>query len=276
MTNYTLVLTQTASELLINVDLFLAKFLPVFVYPIGLACGLIALALVAQLFRWRRLALASTILGLLVIWVSSTPVFARLVYAQLEDQYPPIAIENLRRADVAILLGGSVKPQRPPHLAPDLNESVDRVWHAAKLFKAGKVDRILITGGNSPWKEVSKPEADLTADILVSFGVPRSALLIENKSRNTFENAHFSRPIWEGVGFETGYLVTSAAHMPRALAVFKKAGYSVEAAATDYQVSYPIAESVLDWLPSHEGLVLTTNAMKEVIGTLVYRWRGWI
>ena len=257
-------------------NLFLSKLLPVFVLPVGLACSLIALALIAQLFRWRRLALASTILGLLVIWVSSTPVFARLIYAQLENRYPPIAIEMLQRTDVAILLGGSVGPQRPPRLAPELDDSVDRVWHAAELFKAGKVDRILITGGNLPWKEVGTPEADLTADILVSFGVPRDALIIENKSRNTFENAHFSRPIWEEAGFELGYLVTSAAHMPRALAIFRKAGYLVEAAATDYQVSYPIAESVLDWLPSHEALVLTTNAMKEAIGTLVYQWRGWI
>ena len=215
-------------------------------------------------------------MGFVVLWVSSTPVFARLIYARLENQYPPIAMEKLQRADVAILLGGSVGPQRPPRLAPELDDSIDRVWHAAKLFKAGKVDRILITGGNLPWQEVGTPEADLTADILVSFGVPRSALLIENKSRNTFENARLSRPIWEEGGFETGYLVTSAAHMPRALAIFRKAGYSVEAAATDFQVSFPIAESILDWLPDDEGLVLTTNAMKEAIGMLIYRWRGWI
>lgn len=257
-------------------DLFLSKLLPVFVFPVGLVCLLIFLALIAQLLRWRRVAIANTLMGFIVLWVSSTPVFARLIYAQLENRYPPIAIEILQRVNVAILLGGSVKPQRPPLLAPDLNDAVDRVWHAAKLFKAGKVERILITGGNLPWKKVGKPEADLTADILVSFGVPRNALLIENKSRNTYENAHFSRPLWEKERFLTGYLVTSAAHMPRALAVFKMAGYSLEAAATDYQVSYPIAESVLDWLPNEESLALTTNAMKEAIGLLVYKWRGWI
>ncbi len=256
-------------------SLFLTKLLSLFVYPLGLTCILLFLALVFGWLRYRRLASVFTFTAFTVLWLSSTPVVGRYIYAQLESRYPPIAVENLKRAEVAVLLGGSVQSKQSPRLAPEVEDAFDRVLHAVALFKAGKIDRILITGGNVPWLGDGEPEAKLTADILISLNVPRDAVILETQSRNTYENAHFSRPLWESEKFASGYLVTSAAHMPRAMAVFEKAGYSLNAAATDYQVSYPIARSALDWLPSHEGLYLTTLAMRETLGLLVYRWRGW-
>lgn len=214
-------------------------------------------------------------MGVIVLWVSSTPVFSRLIYAQLENRFPPIAIDSLQHVDVAILLGGSVKPSRAPQLAPEFNAAFDRVWHAAMLFKAGKIDYILISGGQLPWKNSGQPEADLTAVLLTKLGVPEKALIAENQSRNTYENAVFSRPFWKKNGFSTGYLVTSAAHMPRALAVFQKAGFALKPAATDYRVIDPAAKNIFDCLPNHEALALTTLAMKEVLGLVIYKWRGW-
>ncbi len=257
-------------------SLFLSKLLPIFVYPVGLTCVLLGVGIVALVFRRQRAGIAFCVLALCVLWISSTPIFGRLVYWQLESRYPPIAAGALAQADVAIVLGGSLAPYRSAARLPELDDAIDRVWYAARLYKAGTVGAILITGGNLPWNRTVRPEAHLVADLLVELGVPRSALILEDQSRNTFENAMFSKPIWDEAGYSSGYLVTSAAHMIRALAVFAKAGYPLAAAATDYQISLPLADSSLVFLPSHGGLDLTSRAVKEVLGLAIYRLRGWI
>jgi uncharacterized SAM-binding protein YcdF (DUF218 family) len=223
--------------------------------------------------RTSRAILAA---GIAVLWIASTPLFSSWLYDRLEAEYPPVAIKALPVSDVAILLGGAVGRPLPPRLAPDASDAIDRVLHTARLFHAGKAEAILVSGGNLPWQTAPEPEAELIAGLLVELGVPRSAIALEPESRNTRENAVNSAAVVKLNNWRSALLVTSAAHMPRALAAFEKAGVGVTPASTDIRVTYPLFESVLDVLPSAGALALTTDALKELLGMLDYRMRGWM
>jgi len=256
-------------------SLFHSKFLPLFVYPAGvmILAGLAALGL--SIFGFVRISRTVLAIGLAYLWVASSPIFANWLYAQLEREHPSVAVEALPRADVAIVLGGAIGQPLPPRAVPDASDAVDRVLHAARLFRAGKAKAILVSGGNLPWLSASKPEAALISDLLVELGVPRSAIVLETESRNTRENALNSAAMISARNWKTALLVTSAAHMPRAVAVFRRAGIDAIPAVTDIRVTDPLFESVLDFLPDVGALARTTDAMKEYLGLLVYRMRGW-
>lgn len=145
--------------------------------------------------------------------------------------------------------------------------------HAARLYKAGKVKRILVTAGNIPWLSAAKPEAELIRDLLVEWGVPAAAVELGSRSRNTYEYALEVQEIWRRNGFNSALLVTSAAHMPRAMATFRRLGMPVIASTADVRVVG--GADFFAFLPDSEALIATTNAMKEWIGLFVYRLRGW-
>lgn len=256
-------------------SLFVSKLLPIFVYPLGLAILLAAAALALSLVGWRRLAHAALAIGLVVLFVTSTPIFANWLTGTLEAQYPSHQVATLPTADVAIVLGGAVGQAQPPRVAVDLTEASDRVLHAAHLYRAGKVERIVVSGGNLPWLTPARPEAESIAALLVEWGVPRSAIVLEPESRNTYENAVNTAAIMRAGGWRTALLVTSAAHMPRALATFRRNGVDAVPAATDFQARPVFYESPFDLLPDAEALARTTVAIKEWLGLIVYRMRGW-
>lgn len=251
--------------------LFLSKLVPVFAYPLGLAILLGVFALV----RATRVGRATLALALLLLWAASMPVSSNWLLGQLEAEYPPVPIESLPHADVAIVLGGSLGQPLPPRITSDLSDAGDRILYAARLFRAGKVSHILVSGGNLPWLAAVKPESQLVSDLLVEFGVPRDAIVQDADSRNTHENAVNSDAIMHAQAWKSALLVTSGAHMPRALATFRRVGLSVVPAATDIRVVYPLYSSPLDFLPDPDALAQTTEAIKEWIGLAIYRARHW-
>jgi uncharacterized SAM-binding protein YcdF (DUF218 family) len=259
-----------------TLTLFLTKLLPVFVYPLGLAIGLLLLGGLAAALSWRRLSSAAVAVAVAWLWVAATPAFAEWALGTLERRYPPRTIADVPTADVAIILGGAVGGPVPPRVTVDLGPSSDRVLHAARLYRAGKVKRVLVTGGNIPWLPGEIPEAELIRDLLIEWGVPAGAITLAGGSRNTFENALEVRAMRERAPFGSALLVTSAAHMPRAMAVFAKAGLPVTAATTDVEVVEGAEWTPLRWLPDAAALAATTMAIKEWIGLLAYRARGYV
>lgn len=254
--------------------LLLSKVLPLFVYPVGLALFLGLAALLFVLLRWRRLAIAALTTGVLVLWVCATPAFAGWLYGGHEAHYPPTPFADLPDAEIVIVLGGALGAPLPPRQGADLGGAADRVLHAARLHRAGKVERILVAAGNVPWID-GPPEGELIAALLDEFGVPREALLLDRSSRNTYENAVEARRLLAAEGIDRALLVTSAGHMRRAKAVFERAGLQVVPASTDVRVTAG-RRTILDWLPDAEALALTTRALKEHIGYRVYAARGWL
>ncbi|MCP5451757.1 MAG: YdcF family protein [Gammaproteobacteria bacterium] len=253
-------------------NLYLTKILPLFIYPVSLTLLLAGCAGLCQLLRWRRLAGFAYVLAVLVLWVSSTPMVAEFLYGALERQYPPVAIADMPTADTAIVLGGAVGQPLPPRLAPDLNDAIDRVVHTARLYHAGKVPRIIIAAGNLPWGRTLRPEAELIADLLVEWGVPRTDLFLDTQSCNTAENAVNAQAIMAQHHLRTALLVTSAGHMPRALMHFQMVGVAAIPSVTDLRAVGEQQGTIFSWLPDVAALELTTLAIKEWLGKWVSAW----
>jgi len=110
---------------------------------------------------------------------------------------------------------------------------------------------------------------------LVDLGVPEDKVLLERRSRNTYENARETRRLLADRGMDRVLLVTSAHHMRRARATFHAAGIRVIPAATDYEVSEERELALLDFLPDAGALGSSSYVMKEYLGFWFYRWRGW-
>ncbi|MGB4399127.1 MAG: YdcF family protein, partial [Daejeonella sp.] len=112
--------------------------------------------------------------------------------------------------------------------APDrvfFGKGADRVVHAIQLYKAGKIKRIIISGGSGALVGKKVPEAEHLKKVFLFSGVPDSVLYIESESRNTVENARFSKRLIDSLQLQPKFLlVTSAFHMPRAMGCFQKAG----------------------------------------------------
>jgi uncharacterized SAM-binding protein YcdF (DUF218 family) len=253
--------------------LYISKIATVFITPLGLCIGLTLFGFVLMSVRLRRTGAGFVVLGTALLWIAAMPVTARFVLGSLERQYPPVAMSSSPSADVAIVLGGAVGGPVSPRQTVDLGEASDRVYHAFELFRAGKVRMILISGGNLPWSPAAEPEAETIRKLLRSWGVPDEAIVTAGTSRTTAENAREVAALWPSLGFESALLVTSAAHMHRALASFRKAGVPVTPSSTDIRVVDDPLDP-LDVLPDAGALGGTSDAVRERIGYLVYWMRG--
>ncbi len=259
---------------------FLSKLLPLFVYPLGLIALLLILALV-----WRRGRRAAIILALVVLWLGSSRYVAYTLIRSLETRYlPPAAVP---RADAIVVLGGGTRGSDPPRPMTEINEAGDRLLYGAKLYHDGAAAIILVTGGSIEWltPEGIAPEADDMSTIMSLLGVPPEAVWLEAQSRNTYENALYSREMLAEAGLDDIILVTSAMHMPRSVPLFEAQGLRVMPAPTDFLVSDAewqhlwrggSAATLINLMPNVEYLTYTTRVLKEYIGLLVYSLRGWM
>ena len=256
-------------------DLYLSKLIPLFIYPLGLALvfSMFAMSILGVSARLARLFL---FVAVSVLWGASTPIFADYLGLTLEQQYPPVAVEDTLTVDAIVVLGGAVAGTKPPRITLDLSDAADRVLHAARLYRAGKAPVVLISGGGIPWLGSDIPEAGSIQTLLEEWGVPAESIIAEAASRNTCENAVLSKQVLTERGLQRVLLVTSAMHMLRALATFQSAGIDAVPAATDYTVTYRDWRTVIDFLPDAGALLRTTYAIKEYVGYAYYRWKGWI
>jgi uncharacterized SAM-binding protein YcdF (DUF218 family) len=273
------------------VSIFLSKLLPIFFYPLGLSSLLIAIALFSLLWTKRSRNVSNTnklknkrfpiillSLALTILLLSSNLIFSNWLLRSLEWQYLPTG--ELPQAEAIVVLGGVTKPRIAPRPWYEVNEAGDRILYGSWLYKQGKAPTLLVTGGRADWYgEGGNPESEDMAAIAEAMGVPRSAILQEPDSLNTRENAVNTKQILSQKGINKILLVTSALHMPRSMAIFRKLGFEAIAAPTDFFVVQNQNNKgwaiLLDLLPNADALKDTTNAIKEYIGLLVYQMSGW-
>ena len=259
--------------------LFFSKLLPLLLYPLGMTTVLL---LIAVLNFWQRPYRAAIALlsALGVLWLSSSGWFATAMVAALESQNPPLV--NPPKADAIIVLGGSTYAPNYPRQWPEVNEAGDRVLYGAKLYREGHAPKVILSGGRIEWKDGGQAEAIDMRTLMTTMGVPTQDTILETESLNTYENARNVRKVLQENELKGEMLlVTSAMHMPRAKAIFKKQKIDVIPAPTDFRVepnrqTVSMEEKLLNLLPDSEALELTTDAMKERIGYQVYRLRGWL
>jgi len=261
--------------------LYLSKLLPLFFYPLGMACICSVLAL---LLLWKRPRVAASFIALVlfVLLISSNAWVSRFLMSSLEWQNIPTG--ELPTAEAIVVLGGATRAAYEPRAAVDLGEAGDRVVHAVRLYRQQKAPLILVNGGRIDWSGGGTPESEDIASLLRFMGVKSEDIIQESESLNTYQNAVFAKKILSKRGINRILLVTSAMHMPRSLAIFKHQGFDVTAAPTDFLVtkgeikaigSTP-KSAVLNLLPDSRNLEKFTLALKEYIGMIIYRLRGWV
>mgnify|MGYP000507148714 CR=1 FL=1 len=188
----------------------------------------------------------------------------------------PIEINQLENNyETGIVLGGIVDPERQPHDRLYFKSGADRVLHAIYLYKAGKIRKILFTGGKAKLFHEPERESSRIKDFFMLCGVNEEDIIIENKSRNTRENAVFTAEIIDKN--KKHVLVTSAYHMRRSIGCFEKVGLDVQPFSCDFISSRDQDRfSFHMFLPSVEALMSWDILIKEWMGILVYKISGYI
>jgi uncharacterized SAM-binding protein YcdF (DUF218 family) len=188
-------------------------------------------------------------------------------------QPSPVILSNQKPYSTAIVLAGMTGLDKSNRAF--FGSDADRFIQATKLYHSGIAQNIAITGGYPSLFGKSKTsEAEQVKQEFLGQGIPADRVIIETQSRNTYENAVFTKRILDSLKLPPPYiLVTSAIHIPRAKAVFAKAGLDV--------IIYPAAykqinhrKGIDDILPSIAILSNWNAFLKEIVGYNVYKWTG--
>ena len=253
---------------------YLAKVLWFLVQPSTLIALLIGYGAILIWTGWARWGRRFVTIGAILLLVAGLSPLGNALILPLEDRFP--------RADLAagpaptglIMLGGAddrlVGKARG---VPALNEAAERVYETVLLAKRFPEAKVAFSGGNTGILYSSDSEAEGERPLLVGLGITPDRLIIEDKARDTYENATFLKTMLgkqDLLGPNSRWLlITSAYHMPRAMGVFRKAGLKVEPWPVDYRTRGP-ADLTRPFDKVSEGLRRVDIATREWVGLLAY------
>jgi uncharacterized SAM-binding protein YcdF (DUF218 family) len=247
----------------------LAKVLWFLAQPSTLIAG--ALALGAVLWMTGRVRPGRTILivGLAGLLVSGVSLVGDALIRPLETRFPPGDLSRDPRPVAGIIvLGGSTDSNERRELA-SLNEAAERLTEAVALARRLPSARLVFTGGSGALLAREAPEADAAARLLTGLGVAADRVTLENQSRDTHENAVFTRRLLGDTTGQRWLLVTSGWHMPRAVGCFRAAGMAVEAWPVDYRAAPTLDPRRIQYsIP--EGLRRLDFVAREYAGLVMY------
>ncbi len=250
-----------------------SKLLDLALEPLWWCLALLAAGLAASALGRRRAATACLGLTLAALLVFGSGGTARRLTAWTEGPARATFRPEVTY-DAAIVLSGGVDDEASRRSGElELNAAGDRVVRAFELLRSGRARRVLLTGGPVEPPPPGEPsEVSRVGERLVAWGIAPERIVLEDRSRNTRENAVESARIASERGWRSVLLVTSAAHMPRALASFRKAGLSPDALPVDHRARADAGEG---WLPRAAALRESTEALRELAGRVVYRLMGY-
>jgi uncharacterized SAM-binding protein YcdF (DUF218 family) len=251
----------------------LSKTLGLFAVPSNDIAVLALVGLVLLRTRYVRVGRRLLFTSLALVIVVGMPQLGIALTLVLEQRFPPW-VESATPPDGVIVLGGVIDAETSAvRRTIVLGEAAERVTEIAALARRYPTARIIFCGGNANLVFPGLPEAAFAEQLFESFDIPRARVLIEDRSRNTAENARFAKALVNPKPGERWLLVTSAMHMPRAVGAFRKAGFPIEPYPVDWRTR-GWSDLWLLWLPSVDNLVTTDRAAKEWVGLLVYGLTG--
>jgi uncharacterized SAM-binding protein YcdF (DUF218 family) len=251
----------------------LSKVLGFLAWPsnVLMAIGLAGLVLLCT--RFQRLASWLIVTSLVLIAIAGISPLGSVLILPLEQRFPPWDAAR-GPPDGLVVLGGVISPDvSAARNVVALDETAERLTVAAELARRYPNARIIFTGGSSALIFDEPVEAPFAVRQLQDLGVARERITADDKSRNTIENAEFSRRIANPKPGERWLLLTSAYHMPRAMAAFRLAGFPVEAYPVDWRTRGPI-DMARPFPLLADGLRRTDTAVHEWVGLLAYRLTG--
>lgn len=243
----------------------LKKLITPFLVPPGIFVLLLVLSgFVFWRRKKRRAARLHIILGILLWLVTIVPV-SDFMLRGLESGFK---IPENPKGDVLILLGGGVYEEAADltGIGSPSNEMLARIITAVRLQKLLDIP-VIVSGGKV--FEDRQAEAPIVKRILVDLGVRDNMVILEDRSRDTIENARYSSDIFKKAGYKKPILVTSAFHMKRSVMSFKKVGLEVLPVPAGFKTWENKRYIWEDYLP--HGLDNIATAIKEYLGILFYK-----
>jgi uncharacterized SAM-binding protein YcdF (DUF218 family) len=236
-----------------------------------MAIGLVGLVLLCT--RFTRLASWLVVTSLVLLALLGLSPLGNALILPLEQRFPPWDATR-GPPDGIVVLGGSISPDvSAARGAVALDEAAERITAAAELARRYPNVRIVFSGGSNALIFDEGAEATFAVRQLEDLGVAPERITAEDKSRNTIENAMFSRVVADPKPGERWLLVTSAYHMPRSMAAFRSAGFAVEPYPVDWRTRGAM-DALRPFASLGDGLRRTDTAVREWIGLLAYRVAG--
>ena len=252
--------------------LYLAKLFWFLFSPLSLVIGLLLIGMLVALTRKRRTGRWFVGIATLLLLVFTTTNLGLLLVRPLEARFErspePAVIDG-----IVVLGGGMNSSLNGLNGGWELNRAGDRFAEALRLALRHPEARILVTGGITVLSDAPETEAEAAVRFFSDFGIAPDRLLAEDRARNTEENAQFAKALAAPETGETWLLVTSAAHMPRSVGLFRRAGFEVIAWPTDYFTAGDIWPG-LALGSGTENLDILNAALREWAGLTAYYLTG--
>jgi len=251
----------------------LSKTAGFFALPSNLFISIGIAGLVLLCTRFTRLASWFVVTSIVLIALAGLSPLGNALILPLEQRFPPWD-PSRGPPDGIVVLGGAIWPDvSAARGVVKLGDSAERITATVELARRYPKARIIFSGGSAALVSDQIPEAPFAVRELEALGVPGERITAEEQSRNTVENAVFSRLIANPKPGERWLLVTSAYHMPRAIAVFRAVGFDVDAYPVDWRTRGPV-DAVKPFSSLSDGLGRTDTAVHEWVGLVVYRLTG--
>jgi uncharacterized SAM-binding protein YcdF (DUF218 family) len=203
-----------------------------------------------------------------VLYILSTPIFSNNFFKIVEGNEYRKPISAIDSADAIVVLSGMLEINEVGDSTYIEWGDPDRFFGGMALFKAGKAQKLVFTGGKMPWDKAKKTEGEVLKEYAISNGIPSEKILVTKDVENTADEAVAVKELISPS--KRIILVTSAFHMHRAKRLFEKEGLIVIPYKVDYKTSINNDFNVLDILPSADNLKITETGFREVIGRLFY------
>jgi uncharacterized SAM-binding protein YcdF (DUF218 family) len=250
-----------------------SKILNFLYEPIFWLIALLTWAIITKNEQKRRKILRGCLLFTIIL---TNPFISNRIFEAWEAK--PVFPQQLKDTfDIGIVLGGFTDFSVADNGILNLNSSANRLTDAIALYKKEKIRKLLITGGDGRLMGKKAAEADFVKPYLNTIGVPDSDIIIENRSRNTRENAVFTKKIVDSLYPDSKcVLITSASHMPRAKGCFDKIGLKCQAFPAQFVAEKMDMRPSALFYPDNNAFFNWQIFIKEWIGYIVYKFQGYI
>lgn len=252
---------------------FLSKTLGYLVRPLVILSLLFLASWITRDKRRKRIFLLA---GFVLLFLFSNEFLTNELMNAWEVKATPFASLD-RTYSYGILLCGATKAEVGPPDRVYIGSAADRINHTLQLYKTGKIKGVIISGGSGRLIDIGTREADELASLLQLMGVPAEALLIENNSRNTHESAvEVASMLSTRTRPADCLLITSASHMRRSLATFRRAGWPCTPFPVDFHSHTRKFDFDVLFIPKVEAVVWWQTLLKEWTGYFTYWVAGYI
>ena len=239
--------------------IYLHKILPTFVLPIMLVIIVILIGLIRNKKKLVYIAIG-------LLYILSTPIFSNNFFKLVEGSEYRKPISAIDSADAIVVLSGMLEINEVGDSTYIEWGDPDRFFGGIALFKAGKAQKLIFTGGKMPWNTAKKTEGEVLREYAISNGIAR--IFKTKEVENTAEEAIAVKELISPS--KRIILATSAYHMYRAQLLFEEQGFVVIPYKVDYKTERNKVTTIIDFLPSTDYLKNTETGFREILGRLYY------